>query len=170
MGGANGFVLGKEMCVAGALGGPVLGRLPPRGLPGSQLATPSSRTAGVEGSPSLLPPPPCSRALLKPWGEALVPESARPACCVCSTKWILAFHVNCGRRAAGPLPFLVLLSRPLKRETLDGLTSRALLGQMSDSIFTLLPLAHLKYFDLDFEVAFYFLIPYRADVATGVVG
>lgn len=163
------------MCVAGALGGPVLGRLPPRGLPGSQLATPSSWTAGVEGSPSCirphaLPPGPCSHALLKPWGDALMLESARPACCVCSTKWILAFHMNCGRRAAGPLPFLVLLSWPLKREALNGLTSRALLGQLSDSIFTLLPLALLKYFDLDFEIAFYFLIPYRADVATGVVG
>ena len=157
------------MCCGGARGA----RLGTPASPGSgwqPASDPLLPDCGSRGLPLTHPPPPCSRALLKPWGEALVPESARPACCVCSTKWILAFHVNCGRRAAGPLPFLVLLSRPLKRVALDGLTSRALLGQMSDSIFTLLPLAHLKYFDLDFEIAFYFLIPYRADVATGVVG
>ena len=160
----------------GRSGGPVSGPLLSRGLPGSQRAPPpSSRTAGVEGSPTRIRPPRpapahASPALVKPWGVAPVSESARRACCVCSTKWIPAFHVNCGRRVAGPLPSLVLLSRPLKREALDSLTSWALIGQLSDSIFTQLPLACLKYFDLDFEIAFYFLIPYQADVATGVVG
>lgn len=165
------------MCVAGALGGPRLGT---PAFPGSawQPASAPPRPPGLRGSRApphaSAPPRPApahaSPALVKPWGVAPVSESARRACCVCSTKWIPAFHVNCGRRVAGPLPSLVLLSRPLKREALDSLTSWALIGQLSDSIFTQLPLACLKYFDLDFEIAFYFLIPYQADVATGVVG
>lgn len=161
----------------GRSGGPVSGPLLSRGLPGSQRAPPPVLPdCGGRGLPHTHPPPPrpapahASPALVKPWGVAPVSESARRACCVCSTKWIPAFHVNCGRRVAGPLPSLVLLSRPLKREALDSLTSWALIGQLSDSIFTQLPLACLKYFDLDFEIAFYFLIPYQADVATGVVG
>ena len=162
------------MCVAGALGGPRLGT---PAFPGSAWQPASApRPPGLRGSRApphaSAPPAPAhaSPALVKPWGDAPVSESARRACCVCSTKWIPAFHVNCGRRVAGPLPSLVLLSRPLKREALDSLTSWALIGQLSDSIFTQLPLACLKYFDLDFEIAFYFLIPYQADVATGVVG
>ena len=165
------------MCVAGALGGPRLGT---PAFPGSawQPASAPPRPPGLRGSrapphasaPPRHAPAHASPALVKPWGVAPVSESARRACCVCSTKWIPAFHVNCGRRVAGPLPSLVLLSRPLKREALDSLTSWALIGQLSDSIFTQLPLACLKYFDLDFEIAFYFLIPYQADVATGVVG
>lgn len=149
----------------GRSGRPVSGPLQP-------ASAPVLLDCGCRGLPHTHPPPlaHASPALLKPWGDAPAPESAWRACCVCSTKWIPAFHMNCGRRVAGPLPSLVLLSRPLKREALDGLTSWALIGQLSDSIFTLLPLACLKYFDLDFEIAVYFLIPYQADVAIGVVG
>ena len=163
------------MCVAGALGGPRLGTPAFPGSAWQPASAPFLPDCGGRGLPHTHPPLPpapahASPALVKPWGDAPVPESARRACCVCSTKWIPAFHVNCGRRVAGRLPSLVLLSRPLKREALDGLTSWALIGHLSDSIFTLLPLACLKYFDLDFEIAVYFLIPYQADVATGVVG
>ena len=163
------------MCCGGARGAPSRDPCFPGVCLAASERPPSSRTAGVEGSPTRIRPPRpapahASPALVKPWGDAPVSESARRACCVCSTKCIPAFHVNCGRRVAGPLPSLVLLSRPLKREALDSLTSWALIGQLSDSIFTQLPLACLKYFDLDFEIAFYFLIPYQADVATGLVG
>ena len=37
---------------------------------------------------------------------------------------------------------------------MDALTSKGLLFQLSDSIFTVLPLALLEYFDFDFEIAF----------------